>query len=157
MDIKVKQIGLWRTEVVRRPGALADALEPLAQQGADLTVVRVRAAQGRAKRNVVEVYAGGGRRSAAIARAAGFSLSPSTTLLMQGDNWPGFAYAVANAVAWAGIGVRDHEAGVVDQRFSSTLTFATESDAKRAAAVIRRVIRAGAPRERGERGERGER
>lgn len=151
MDIKVKQIGLWRTEVPRRPGALAAALEPLAQQGADLTVVRVRVAQGRAKRNVVEVYAGDGRRAAAIARAAGFSLSPATTLLMQGDNWPGFAYAVANAVAWAGIGVRDHEAGVVDRRFSSTLTFESEDDAKKAAAVIRRVIRAGAPNDRGER------
>jgi hypothetical protein len=149
MDIKVKQIGLWRTEVPRRPGALAAALEPLAQQGADLKVVRVRSAPGRAKRNIVEVYAGEGRRAAAVARSAGFSLSPATTLLMHGDNWPGFAYAVANAVAWAGIGVRDHEAGVVDQRFSSTLTFATESDAKKAAAVIRRVIRAGAANDDG--------
>ena len=68
---------------------------------------------------------------------------------MHGDNWPGFAYAVANAVAWAGIGVRDHEAGVVDQRFSSTLTFDTERDAKKAAAVIRKVIRAGATSDHG--------
>ncbi len=151
MDIKVKRIGLWRTEVPGRPGALAAALEPLAQQGADLKVVRVRAAPGRAKRNIVEVYAGEGPRAAAVARAAGFSLSPATTLLMQGDNWPGFAYAVANAVAWAGIGVRDHEAGVVDRRFSSTLTFDTEGDAKQAAAVIRRVIRAGATNDRGAR------
>ena len=149
MDIKVTQIGLWRTDVHRRPGALAAALEPLAQQGADLKVVRVRAAPGRAKRNVIEVYAGQGRRASAVARAAGFSLSPATTLLLQGDNWPGFAYAVAEAVAWAGIVVRDHEAGVVDRRFSSTLTFDTESDAEKAAAVIRRVIRAGATSNRG--------
>lgn len=149
MGIKVKQIGLWRTEVPRRPGALAAALEPLAQQGADLKVVRVRSAPGRAKRNIVEIYAAEGRRAATVARAAGFSLSPATTLLMYGDNWPGFAYAVANAVAWAGIGVRDHEAGVVDQRFSSTLTFATESDAKKAATVIRKVIRAGATSDHG--------
>jgi hypothetical protein len=134
MDIKVKRIGLWRTEVHRRSGALAAALEPLAQQGADLKVVRVRAAHGRTKRNVIEVYAGEGR---------------ATTLLLQGDNWPGFAYSVAEAVAWAGIVVRDHEAGVVDRRFSSTLTFDTESDAKKAAAVIRRVIRAGATSNRG--------
>ena len=130
MNIKVKQIGLWRTEVPRRPGALAAALEPLAQQGADLKVVRVRSAPGRAKRNIVEIYAGEGRRAATVARAAGFSLSPATTLLMH-------------------IGVRDHEAGVVDQRFSSTLTFATESDAKKAAAVIRKVIRAGATSDHG--------
>ena len=140
MDIRIRRIGLWRTEVARRSGALARVLEPLAQQGADLVVVRVRVAQGRAKRNVVEVYAGEGRRAAAAAREAGFSLSPATTLLLQGENRPGFAYAVANAVAWAGIAIRDHEAGVVDNRFSSTLTFASEEDAKKAVTVIRQVI-----------------
>ena len=143
MDIKIKQIGLWRTEVARRSGALARALAPLAQQNTDLVVVRVRAAPGRAKRNVVEVYAGKGRRAAAVTREAGFSLSSATTLLLQGENRPGFAYAVANAVAWAGIAIRDHEAGVVGNRFSSTLTFASEEDAKKAATVIRRVIRDG--------------
>ena len=140
MDIKIRRIGLWRTEVARRSGALARGLEPRAQQGADLVVVRVRVALGRAKRNVVEVYAGEGRRAAAAAREAGFSLSPATTLLLQGENRPGFAYAVANAVAWAGIAIRDHEAGVVDNRFSSTLTFASEEDAKKAVTVIRQVI-----------------
>ena len=45
-----------------------------------------------------------------------------------------------NAVAWAGIAIRDHEAGVVDNRFSSTLTFASEEDAKKAVTVIRQVI-----------------
>jgi len=75
-----------------------------------------------------------------VAREAGFSLSPATTLLLQGENRPGFAYAAANAVAWAGIAIRDHEAGVVGDRFSSTLTFASEEDAKKAVIVIRRVI-----------------
>ncbi len=143
MDITIKQIRLWRTEVARRPGALAAALEPLAQQGADLQVVRVRPATGRAKRHVVEIYPGSGRRAAAVAQAAGFSLSPATTLLLQGENRPGFAYAIANAVAWAGIGVRDYEAGVVDTRFSSTLTFDTEEDARKAIKVVGRVIRGG--------------
>ena len=141
MDIKIKQIRLWRTEVQRRPGALAEALEPLAHLGADLKVVRVRPAPGRARRNLVEVYAGAGRRAAMVAQASGFSLTPATTLLLQGENRPGFAYAVANAVAWAGIGVIDHEAGVVGDQFSSTVTFGTEDDARKAVAVIRKVIR----------------
>ena len=148
MDIRIKQIGFWRTEVPRRSGALAKALEPLAQHGADLKVVRVRAAPGRAKRNIVEVYAGEGQRATVVARAAGFSPSRATTLLLQGDNRPGFAYAVANAVAWAGIEVRDQEAGVVDSRFSSTLTFDSEADATKAIAVIRKVIRADSNRSR---------
>lgn len=141
MDIKVKRIRLWRTEVSSRSGALAAALEPLAQHGADLKVIRVRAAPGRAKRNIVEVYAGEGRRAATAARAAGFSQTAANAVLLQGDNRPGFAYEVANAVAWAGIGVRDYEAGVVDRRFSSTLTFDSEADAGKAAAIIRKVVR----------------
>ena len=141
MDIKVKRIRLWRTEVSRRSGALAAALEPLAQHGADLKVIRVRAAAGRAKRNIVEIYAGEGQRTAMVARAAGFSQTPATAVLLQGDNRPGFAYEVANAVAWAGIGVQDYEAGVVDRRFSSTLTFDSESDAGKAVSIIRKVIR----------------
>ncbi len=150
MDIKVKRVRLWRTEVSRRSGALAAALEPLAQHGADLKVIRVRAAPGRAQRNVVEVYAGDGQRAARAARAAGFSQTPATAVLLQGDDRPGFAYEVANAVAWAGIGVRDYEAGVVGRKFSSTLTFDSESEAAKAAAIIRKVVR-GADGRAGER------
>ena len=141
MDIKVKKVRLWRTEVSRRSGALAAALEPLAQHGADLKVIRVRAAPGRTQRNIIEIYAGEGRRAAMAARAAGFSQTSAIAVLLQGDNRPGFAYEVANAVAWAGIGVRDYEAGVVDRRFCSTLTFDSEEDAAKAAAIIRKVIR----------------
>ena len=148
MGIRIKQIGLWRTEVPNRPGALASALEPLAQQGADLKVVRVRAAPGKTTRKVIEIYPGEGHRAAMIARAGGFSLSATTTLLLQGDNLPGFAYEVANAVAWAGIGILDHEAGVVEDQFSSTLTFGNEADARKAATVIRKVVRDGSTRSR---------
>lgn len=146
MDIKVRKVRLWRTEVSRRSGALAAALEPLAQHGADLKVIRVRAAPGRTQRNVVEVYAGDGQRAALAARAAGFSQTPATAVLLQGDNRPGFAYEVANAVAWAGIGVRDYEAGVVGRKFSSTLTFDSEADAAKAATIIRKVVRGAAGR-----------
>jgi hypothetical protein len=142
MAVTIKRIGLWRTDVLRRPGALADALEPLAQGDADLKVVRVRAALGGSDRNTIEVYGGESKRAAMAARAAGFSKGPATTLLLQGDNRPGLAYAVANAVAWAGIAVSDLEAGVVDARYSATLTFNSEEDAKKAVAVIRKVTRA---------------
>jgi hypothetical protein len=147
MNITITQIGLWRTEVPRQPGALARALEPLAQHGADLKVVRVRAATRTARRNIIEVYPGKGQRAAMIVQAAGFSLSPQTTLLLQGENRPGLGYAIANAIAWAGLGVSDHEAGVVDDRFSSTITFDNEEDARKAVAIIRKVIRATQPGE----------
>ena len=138
MAVRIKRIRLWRTEVPSRPGALAEALEPLAQGNADLKVIRGRATPAAAGRLTIEVYAGEG--------AAGFSLVPSTTVLLQGDNRPGLAYAVANAVAWAGIGVRDLDAEVVGMRYSAILTFNSEDDAEKAVAVIRKVTRGGAAR-----------
>jgi len=42
----------------------------------------------------------------------------------------------------------DHEAGVVEDQFSSTLTFNNEEDARKAATVIRKVVRAGSTRAR---------
>ncbi len=147
MAVSIKRIRLWRTEVPTRPGALAEALEPLAQGNADLKVVRLRATLGGgAGRHTIEVYGGEGKRAAMAARAAGFSLVPSTTVLLQGDNRPGLAYAVANAVAWAGIGVRDLDAEVVGMRYSAILTFNSEDDAEKAVAVIRKVTGAGAAR-----------
>ena len=142
MTVKVKRIKLWRTLVSRRPGALAEALEPLAQGKADLKVVRVRATPSRAGRPAIEVYAGEGKRTTMVARAAGFSLVPSTTVRLEGDNRPGLAYAVANAVAWAGLEVRDVDAEVVGTRYSAILTFSSEEDAQKAVAVIRKVTRA---------------
>ena len=145
MAVRIKRIRLWRTEVPSRPGALAEALEPLAQSNADLKVVRVRTPPA-GGRLTIEVYGGEGKRAAMAARAAGFSPVPSATVLLQGDNRPGLAFALANAVAWAGIGVRDLEAEVVGLRYSAILTFNSEDDAEKAVAVIRKVTRAGSPR-----------
>ena len=146
MAVRIKRIRLWRTEVPSRPGALAEALEPLAQGNADLKVIRARATPAATGRLTIEVYAGEGKRAAMVARAAGVSLVPSTTVLLQGDYRPGLAYAVANAVAWAGIGVRNLDAEVVGIRYSVILTFNSEDDAEKAVAVIRKVTRGGAAR-----------
>jgi len=151
MAVRIKLIGLWRTEVPSRPGALAEALEPLAQGNLDLKVVKVRTRPNGSGRQVVEVYGGEGRRAAMVARAAGFSVAPATTVLLQGDNRRGLAYAVANAVAWAGIAVRELEAEVVDTRYSAMLTFNNEEDAEKAIAVIRKVTRTGPTRTNGAR------
>ena len=146
MAVRIQRIRLWRTDVPSRPGALAEALEPLAQGNADLKVVRVRTPPKGGGRLTVEIYGGEGKRAAMVAQAAGFSLAPSTTILLQGENRPGLAYAVANAVAWAGIGVRDLDAEVVGRRYSAILSFHSEEDAEKAVAVIRKVTRAGSAR-----------
>ena len=63
-------------------------------------------------------------------------------LLVEGDNRPGLAYAVANTVAWAGITVRFLSAQVVGDRYSALLGFRTDEDARQGATLIRRVAKA---------------
>ena len=94
---------------------------------------------GRSNRATVEIFPGTGRRAALAARAAGFSLSPTPVLLVEGENRPGLAYAVANTIAWAGISVRFLSAQVVGTQYLALLGFRTDVDRRKAGVLIRRV------------------
>ena len=146
MAVTIRRVELWRTEIRNKPGVLADILEPLAQTGADLQVVMKYSLPGRSSRAIVEIFPGTGRRAALAARAAGFSASPTPTLLVAGDNRPGLAYAVTNTVAWAGISMRFLSAQVVGRRYSALLGFKTNDEATKAATLIRKVAAGKKPR-----------
>lgn len=139
MSVKISRVKLWRTDVRNEPGALAAVLDPLAQCGADVQVVMKYSVPGRSSRATVEVFPGRGKRAAAAARAAGFSLSPTPVLMVEGANRPGLAYAMANTVAWAGVVIRFLSAQVVGERYSALLGFETDAEARKAGALIRRV------------------
>ena len=139
MAVKIRRVHLWQTSIRNRPGVLAATLEPLAQAGADLSVVMKHSLPGRSNRAKVEILAGSGRRATRAAQAAGFTQSPTPVLLVEGDNRPGLAYAVTGAVAWAGITVRFLSAQVVGHRYSAILGFRTDDDARKARSVIRKV------------------
>ena len=130
---------MWHTEIRNKPGVLASTLEPLAHAGVDLSLVMTYSVPGRSSRATIEILPGSGRRAAQAAQAAGFSRSPTPVLLVEGDNRPGLAYAVTNAIAWAGIAVRFLSAQVVDDRYSAILGFRTDADARKARPLIRKV------------------
>ena len=139
MAVNIRRVELWRTEIRNKPGALAATLQPLAESGADLKVVMKYSLPGRSNRATVEIFPGTGRRAALAARAAGFSLSLTPVLLVEGENRPGLAYAVANTIAWAGISVRFLSAQVVGKQYSALLGFRTDVDRRKAGILIRRV------------------
>ena len=139
MSVKITHVELWRTEIANRPGVLATTLEPLAQSGVNLSVVMKYSLPGRSRRATVEIYPGKGKKAALAARAAGFSLSPTPVLLVEGPNRPGLAYAVANTVAWAGISVRFLSAQAVGSQYSALLGFKTSEERRKASSLIRRV------------------
>jgi len=138
MAITVKKAVLWRKEVDNRPGALASALEPLAQAGADLQVVMAYRYPGSDK-GVVELHPVSGRKSREAAQTAGLSPSTIPVLLVEGDNRPGLGYALAKAVGDAGINMSFVMAQTVGRRYSTVFGFENEADAAKAATLIKKA------------------
>jgi hypothetical protein len=138
MAITVKKAVLWRTEVDNRPGALASALEPLAQAGADLQVVMAYRYPG-ADKGAVELHPISGRKPIAAAQTAGLARSSIPILLVEGDNRPGLGYALAKAIGDAGVNMSFVIAQVISRRYSAVFGFENEADVAKAATLIKKA------------------
>jgi len=142
MPVTVKKIILWRTEVDNKPGALAGAIEPPAKAGADLRVImgyRHPTVQGKA---AIEVFPITGRKLAAAAGAAGLGAAAIPTLIVEGDNRPGWGYTITQAMGAAGINLAFFVAQVIGKKFAAVIGFETEDDAKKAAPLIKKASKA---------------
>ena len=139
MAVNVKKIGLWRSEIANRPGALAEALSGVAQAGADLRVVMAYRFPGDESRGAVELYPVAGKRAQSAAREAGLSESGIPTLLVEGDDRQGVGAAIARSIADAGINLAFLLAQVVGRRYVAVLGFDSEADAKKASGLIKRI------------------
>jgi hypothetical protein len=138
MAITVKKTVLWRKELNNQPGTLASALEPLAQSETDLKLVMLYRFPGTDK-GAVEVHPISGRKAIGMARSTGLAPSSIPVLLVEGDNRMGLGYALAKAVADSGINVSFLMAQVVGRRYAAVFGFANDTDATKAAALIKRV------------------
>jgi len=139
MAVTVKRIDLWRNEVENRPGMLAQTLEPLAQAGVDLQVVMGYRFPGHETKAAIELYPVAGKKSALAAKEAGLSPAPIPALLVEGDNKPGLGYAIAKAVAEAGINMSFMVAQVLGRRYSAIFGFETDADTRKAASLIKKA------------------
>src|SRR5712691_5188777 len=142
MPVTVKHITLWRVEVENKPGVLARTLESLAAAGADLQVAMGYRYPGGAEKAAIEVYPVTAKKSVAAAQATGLGASSIPTLLVEGDNKPGLAHAVAKAIGDAGMNLGFLVAQVVGRRYSAVVGFENEADSKNAAALIKRATTA---------------
>ena len=105
---------LWRTEVENKPGALSSVLGPLAKAGVDLQVVMGYRYPDKENKAAIQVCTVSGKKATTAAGKAGLAASDIPTLLVQGDNRPGVGYAIAQAIAEAGINVMFVVAQVID-------------------------------------------
>jgi hypothetical protein len=139
MPVTVKNITLWRKELENQTGTLAEALEPLAKAGADLQVVMGYRYPGEGAKAAVEVYPVVGKKVIAAAQQAGLTASTIPTVLVEGDNKAGLGYAVAQAIAGAGINMAFLVTQVIGRKYSSVVGFENEADAKTAAGLIKKA------------------
>jgi len=140
MAVSIRKITLWRTQVVHRPGALADLLEPLAQAGTDLQIVMGYKIPNRKERAVIEVAPVSTRKTARAAEKAGLAPGGAPTLLVLGDNRPGLANRIARALAESGVNIAFLVAQVVGRRYSAVFGFASEADLDKAVDRIRMAV-----------------
>lgn len=145
MAVTVKKITLWRTQVPDKAGALAELLEPVAEAGTDLKVVMGYRIPGQTSQAVVEVFPIAGKRATSAAQGRGLTSATTPTLLVEGDNRPGLGHAFARAIADAGINMTFLVAQVVGRRYSSIFGFDSESDAAKAAGLIKKAAAARKP------------
>ena len=139
MPVTVKNVVLWRKEVENKIGVLAQTLEPLAKAGADLHVVMAYRYPGDETKAAIELYPITGRKSIAAAQQDGLSASSIRTVLVEGDNKPGLGHAIAQAIADAGVNLSFLVAQVIGRKYSAVIGFETETDAKRAAGLIKKA------------------
>jgi hypothetical protein len=142
MPVTVKHITLWRAEVENKPGVLARTLESLAAAGADLHVVMGYRYPGGGEKAAIEVCPVTTKKSVAAAQSAGLGACSIPTLLVEGDNKPGLAHAVAKALGDAGINLGFWVAQVVGRRYSAVVGCENEADANNAAALIKKATAA---------------
>ena len=139
MALMVKSISLWRKEVENQPGTLAHTLEPVTKAGANLQILMGYRYPGEGTRAAIELYPVTGKKASAAASEAGLSASSIPTLLVEGDDRPGLALAIAQAMSGAGINMTFFVAQAVGRRFSAVLGFESETDAKTAAPLIKKA------------------
>ena len=145
MPVTIKHIVLWRKEVENQPGVLASTLEPFATAAADLQVVMGYRFPGDATKAAIEMYPVTGRQLTKQAETAELTAWSLPTLLVEGDNKPGLGYAIAQAIALAGINLGFLVAQVIGRRYSAVIGFETSEDAKKAASLIKSLTTAQKP------------
>jgi hypothetical protein len=137
MAVSVKKIALWRKEAGHRPGALAEALEPLAAAGANLRIVMGYAFPGEPARAAIELFPVSGKKATAAAMGSGLAASTIPCLLVEGDDRPGLGARMARAVADEGVNLSFVMAETIGRKFSAVFGFANDADAEKASRAIR--------------------
>lgn len=94
---------------------------------------------GNETKAAIEIYPIAGKKVKAAATESALAASGIPTLLVEGDNKPGMAHKIAQAIAEVGVDLNFFVAQAIGRRYSAIIGFANDGDAKRAAALIKKA------------------
>jgi len=139
MSPKVEKIDVWATSLKDQPGALAEALETLAEAGADLDFVVTRRTPDKPDEAVAFVSPLRGDGEVAAGAQAGFGSAESLhSIRIEGYNEAGICAKLTRRLADAGINLRGLSAAVIDEKYIIYLALDSDADANCAVEVLTR-------------------
>jgi hypothetical protein len=140
MELMVERVDVWAASIKDQPGGLAQVLEALHAEGADLDFILARRAADKPGTGVVFVTPLRGDKEIAAATELGFNVTHSVhSVRVEGSNQPGLAARVTKLLADARINVRGLSAAVLGTRFILYLGLDSEADADKALGVLQQA------------------
>jgi hypothetical protein len=138
MAYSVSKVDIWSGDIDDRVGGLAAKLDPLADAGADLSVVIARRQPNAPGKGVVFLGPVAGAKVQKAATATGLRKAEFlASLRVEGPNKPGESRRIARCLADAGLNLRGLSAAALGKKFVAFLAFDSAADADAAAKVLR--------------------
>ena len=140
MNLLVERADVWAATLEDKPGALADVLDALRREGANLQSIIARRAPDQPGKGVVFVTPLQGDRQIAAAAEAGFNVTHTLhSVRVMGLDRPGIAADLTQMLADAGINLRGFSASVIGTQFVAYLAVDSAQDANLAIRTIRKA------------------
>jgi hypothetical protein len=140
MDLIAERVDVWAASIRDEVGGLGQLLAGLRDAGADLDFVLARRTAEEPGMGVAFVTPLRGDVEMAAAADLGFNVSRSVhSVRVEGDNAPGVAADMTEALAAAGLNLRGFSAAVIGPRFIAYIGLDSSEDAARAVEVLQQL------------------
>ena len=140
MKLSISRTDVWAATVDDRPGAVAEKLGALAAAGVNLGFIIARRAPEQRGSGVLFVTPVKGAKQVKAAEASGFQRTESLhSLRAEGLDKAGTGANMTKALAAAGINLRGISAAAIGKRFVTYLALDSDTDAAKAAGVLKKL------------------
>ena len=141
MAVTISKVDVWAGEIEDRPGGLAEKLQAVSDAGASLEFAIARRAPEKPGTGVVFMAPLQGAAQTRAAKKAGLAKATGLcSLRLEGPNRRGLGAMIAEVISEARINMRGLSAAALGRRSVFYFAFDNDSDAKKAARVLKKAF-----------------